>query len=517
MSEYCDEISRRSCKFEDTSTDCAICLEPLQTEPVITLSCGHKWHLQCIIEQLQTALPTSKQRLLFTGCQCAKCGTICDHENLRDLTRTTDALREKVDRLLREQLALDAPDVWNKAQVDPQSIRSTLAYARRKYAFYLCSHCREPYFGGTVECADLLRSDQNEDERLCVACSPQSQVICRNPLEHRGHLVWKCRYCCRPSTYLCYGNVHFCDECHGRNSQWVRQLKLTTDSGSRGGKPAPLPPIPCPGSTCPYPKPPSSAIHCNGPKIQSEQVYGCAWCQSTDRSAIIDEPGSRNFLFNSSGQLGLRGWRQLNHLMSWKVERSELPVNATTTTNFVSSFRPCIMEQTVDLSAVLQTLQPNLSFEVSARYMARTDCGSIFCLKATLWDQQLRPISIQTTPVLEAPPDYWERARLVLSTTAASRYLSVVVMGKDSRFWNGLYGSKVTEISVRLLGSPNEIERLIRSQNQPRNVMMEQQVGSRARQRYMVDNQSTFIATLRKGILPIVGLLILTSLLQYWN
>ncbi len=114
-------------KFEDTSSDCAICLEPLEGERVITLNCGHKWHFDCIAQQLSTTQPTSKQRLLFTGCQCAKCGSICDHEELSDLTRTTDILREKVDRLLQEQLALDAPDIWKKHSmtrmfVDPLSI-----------------------------------------------------------------------------------------------------------------------------------------------------------------------------------------------------------------------------------------------------------------------------------------------------------------------------------------------------------------------------------------------------------
>ena len=89
-------------EFHDDSTDCAICLEPLvlnandneetATRRVLTLQCGHKWHYDCLVQQLQTAqsMTTSRsrnQRLIFTGCQCAKCGQICEHEELDHLTR----------------------------------------------------------------------------------------------------------------------------------------------------------------------------------------------------------------------------------------------------------------------------------------------------------------------------------------------------------------------------------------------------------------------------------------------
>ena len=109
--------------FQDTSIDCAICLEPLLVvdvddsdyenddekppppKKVITLGCGHRWHLDCIRKQLEIARPLStNRRLLFSGCQCAKCGTICDHDELDDLTRSTDSLRDKVNRLVLEQL-----------------------------------------------------------------------------------------------------------------------------------------------------------------------------------------------------------------------------------------------------------------------------------------------------------------------------------------------------------------------------------------------------------------------------
>ena len=505
--------------FEDTSTECAICLEPLypanaandddkeKTDShdyprVLTLTCGHKWHTHCLVEQLETAQPNSSERLLFTGCQCAKCGQVCNHPALENLTRTTDVLRDKVQQLVQEQFTLDAPQLWKSANaiLDPnerqRATKALIEEGFRKYAFYLCAHCKEPYFGGTVDCADEFRDslrDTAVEGRLCVACTPKSQVICHNPLQHRGHLVWKCRYCCRPATHLCYGTVHFCDKCHERNSRRVQEMQQQRQSPFRSNaSPPALTPIPCVGKECPFPKPQRQETnmpeetnrqyqdyHSNGSTFASEQVYGCACCASSSlqrNSNQINnpqEPGSENLLQNPSGQEQLAGWRHLSPGMKWVVEVSDFPVDAETTTNFVSSFQTCVMEQRIDLRNILRDFvwQPEgrpvdnepgpLWFQASAKYTGRTDCPSVFCLKAFLLDETGHHVIQQwATPVLNTSPDAWELATLSLENLAWNRnprYLSVVVLGKDSRFWQGLYGSKVAQISLRVLGSPDQV------------------------------------------------------------
>jgi hypothetical protein len=495
--------------FQDESTECAICLEPLEDGRVLTLQCGHRWHYDCLVQQLQTVQSMTSnghgRRLIFTGCQCAKCGHICcEHAELEHLTRATDVLRRKVDVLLEEQLQSDVPDVWKKAvkeNADSSARQALIDEARRKYAFYLCSHCKEPYFGGTVECADEVGQDDDTsstsngtrtpEQRLCVACSPQSQVICQNPLEHGPYLVWKCRYCCKPSTHVCYGNVHFCDHCHDRNSKRHREIQRQQHSGglARTGevKPPPLEAIPCPGESCRYPKP-NNQRHCNGPSpTDCEQVYSCVFCESNgSRGYHSMEPGSHNLLVNSSGQLGLHGWHQLNPRMSWTVEESELPVNANTATNFVSSFQDCIMMQRVNLLELLQETTADrvepIRLEVSSRYMARTDCPSVFRMQAAVgWSRTAQNTSLdprhildqKITDLFEAPPDYWERASLQLQLdpsclravpqppSGRQLGLYVAVMGKDRRFWQGNFGSKVAEISARVLGSQEQLESIL--------------------------------------------------------
>lgn len=510
--------------YEDTSTDCAICLDPLYNNStiddsdenethVITLTCGHKWHFQCVVRQLQTAQPKADgRRLLFRGCQCAKCGTVCDdHPRLEKVMgRSTDRLRTRVDELLQEQLQEEAPDVWRHAHAQgPAAVEAVLQEGRQKYAFYLCAHCEKPYFGGTVDCAEeMVREDEQQssaaaDERLCPACAPQAQVICQNPLEHGRYLVWKCRYCCQPASHLCYGNVHFCDACHERNSARVRHANKTSRSRN-GPRPPPLNPVHCPGcDACGFPMPQPSGIsrnsthHKNGNTVDCEQVYYCSLCDSSGRGGrhslhndIVLRPGSENLVRNPSGSQGLVGWQQVGRggaAAQWEVEQSELPLNAETTTNFVSSFQPCIMGQIIDLDAVLQVDVPKLiHIECSARYTGRTDCPSVFALHALVLPdddnntsvQQQRPQSLhrRATPTLQAPPgDYWERASLDLEVEYWSpsssqqtnsdsinlprpRFLKIVVIGKDGRFWQGRFGSKVAGISVRILGTPQELE-----------------------------------------------------------
>jgi len=171
--------------FIDTSIECAICLNALDNNlQTIILSCGHKWHLACLKEQLENAQPSRSKRLIFTGCRCAKCSAFCDHPELENLTRRTDALRERVDVLVAEQLKVDAANTWKDAVDDGVTKKRLIEEGRRSYAFYLCGGCDEPYFGGTVECADEMDGElTTSEDRLCQSCSPKSQVACQHAFQ----------------------------------------------------------------------------------------------------------------------------------------------------------------------------------------------------------------------------------------------------------------------------------------------------------------------------------------------
>mmetsp|Transcript_22640 Transcript_22640/g.34027 ORF Transcript_22640/g.34027 Transcript_22640/m.34027 type:complete len:386 (+) Transcript_22640:285-1442(+) len=344
--------------------------------------------------------------------------------------------------------------------------------ARRSYAFYLCTSCDEPYFGGTIECADEEEGERPGEDRLCPQCSPKSQIVCRNPVEHRGYHVWKCRYCCNPSRYVCYGTVHFCEECHDRNSQRVKEHQRRRNNMGRRGQQVtmpPLEPIPCRGGDLcnTHPKPNGHDCHLNGPSHKCEQVYHCAWCISTPSSftnnnaVVEEEPGSQNLIINPSGERGMVGWKQVNRTMNWRVEQSEVPLNESTTTNFVSSFQWCGMSQTIPLHRIVYN-PSSVRLEVSAKFMGRTDCPSVFQMQVVLLDDERRVVHRVETSALSAPADYWERSCLIIEPTRGAYEVVIMVFGKDERFWQGNFGSKVAGCSVRILCPEHELENVLR-------------------------------------------------------
>lgn len=441
--------------FKDSSTECAICLSPLEGEKTIELTCGHRWHFQCLKEQLEHAQPNHAKRILFSGCRCAKCGVFCDHESLRNLTRRTDALREAVNALIEEQLKIDAPQIWDAAQ-DKFKL---LDEGRKTYAFYLCNSCEQPYFGGTIECADQEEEELPTNDRLCPTCAPHSQTICRHPNEHRLFHIWKCRYCCTPANYICSGTVHFCHDCHDRNSQRVRSHQPPGTNGL-----PPMEPIPCPGATCPYLKSPheredENHHHVNGPSPLCERLYQCIMCDSSPFQVMQEDPGSRNFVYNPNGEQGHRGWRQFG--WPWAVETSDIPLSATVRTNFVSSYRWSVMGQSVPLHQLVNDAS-SVRVEVSAKFMGRFDCPSVFRLEAIIVNAEHTQLARVSTPELQAPADFWERSSLILEPTNGAHEVIILVYGKDSNFWEGNYGSKVTECSVRILGSEEELSQILR-------------------------------------------------------
>jgi len=51
-------------------------------------------------------------------------------------------------------------------------------------------------------------------ELICGACSGVGVEECSK--HGKEHIVFKCRFCCSPSTWFCWGTTHFCDSCHRR-------------------------------------------------------------------------------------------------------------------------------------------------------------------------------------------------------------------------------------------------------------------------------------------------------------
>jgi hypothetical protein len=186
-------------------------------------------------------------------------------------------------------------------------------------------------------------------------------------------------------------------------------------------------------------------------------VYHCAWCLSNRRGEQAERAGSPNLIVNPSGQRGMQGWQRVmgRHGMPWQIERSEVPVNSTTATNFVSSFEWCVMAYRVPLYGYVRD-PATVRIEASAKFMGRTDCPSVFQMEVAVLDHRRREVHRQRAGPFQAPADFWERTSITLEPVAGAREAVLIVCGKDSRFWRGNFGSKVAGCSVRVLCSSDE-------------------------------------------------------------
>ena len=123
---------------------------------------------------------------------------------------------------------------------------------------------------------------------------------------------------------------------------------------------------------------------------------------------------------------------------------------------------------------------PVVRVEVLTCYIGRHDCPSFFSLLAILSDTPdpgSTVVERLSTGILQASRGvYWERASLVFELGTLEEILrqyshgsvvTVAVIGKNENFWDGPYGSKVADITVRVLGrTPEEIDALVLSQDE---------------------------------------------------
>eukprot|EP01028_Stygiella_incarcerata_P010804 TRINITY_DN579_c0_g1_i2.p1 TRINITY_DN579_c0_g1~~TRINITY_DN579_c0_g1_i2.p1 ORF type:complete len:220 (-),score=36.22 TRINITY_DN579_c0_g1_i2:78-653(-) len=142
-----------------------------------------------------------------------------------------------------------------------------LKYAMKRFAFYQCYQCRRPYYGGRRDCEDhaeenLIR-EYNPRELICGSCAAKKMGhSC--PIHGSAFMLYKCKFCCNVANWFCWGNTHFCDQCHSKqeNGDFLTSKPISK-----------LPQ--CPGiSKCPIkmPHPPPGV----------EFVIGCGLCRAAN-------------------------------------------------------------------------------------------------------------------------------------------------------------------------------------------------------------------------------------------
>merc|ERR1712039_288143 len=138
--------------------------------------------------------------------------------------------------------------------------QSLLSFALKRYAFYWCYICKSPYYGGLAQCRDVAQG-LNASDFVCSPCSGIGAESCK--IHGKDYMVYKCKFCCSVATYFCWGNTHFCVDCHTRQEN---HDFMTT----KAKKDLPQ----CLGADCP--------LGIEHPPNGEEFSIGCSLCRGTD-------------------------------------------------------------------------------------------------------------------------------------------------------------------------------------------------------------------------------------------
>ena len=138
-------------------------------------------------------------------------------------------------------------------------------FANHRCSFYECHGCKQPYFGGLIDCEQEMNNAEEAkakpEDLLCRDCVLKEigggKDICK---EHgKQQIDWKCMFCCDIAVFHCFGTHYMCNRCH---------------TGYTGSGPEPRD---CHGVNCPLgiDHPPAS----KDPR-KSNFALGCGICRS---------------------------------------------------------------------------------------------------------------------------------------------------------------------------------------------------------------------------------------------
>lgn len=269
--QLAEREQERQRQAEAAARTCYVCED--DDQPAQQLRCSHYIHIECAKECLRRVANPGDQ-VIFLHARCGQCRKWFSHASLDPEVQPVRMLYDRVFAMAlqqceREGIALP-PAVQAAARAASAAAGRGNAAAPAaqdelivevdgiiaKSVFYRCFRCKQPYYGGSVNCVeDALMTDEERERaresRICAMCSCGGKLqnsVC--PKHGQDFIQFKCRYCCRPAVWFCFGTTHFCNPCHNPVNQRV---------------------IPCPG-------PPA----CHGqhpPNDGNEACLGCALCR----------------------------------------------------------------------------------------------------------------------------------------------------------------------------------------------------------------------------------------------
>eukprot|EP01084_Bolivina_argentea_P011645 21770_1 len=152
LNEKC--LSKQAAAELNEEEYCNICwVDPLRAAPCVKLTCKHYFHFMCLWQKIDRKWPAA--RITFGFLNCPLCKTYIHHPALDDITKKYYDLKEEIQKDAIERVKLEGLSK-DKRMADPNSpyYKNLPKFALDRLAFYPCSKCKKPYFGGMKACEE---------------------------------------------------------------------------------------------------------------------------------------------------------------------------------------------------------------------------------------------------------------------------------------------------------------------------------------------------------------------------
>jgi len=164
--------------FEGVNADsyCGIChISGLGSEPAVQIGCGHIFHFNCVKNLLEKRWVTPRITFNFMKCPTCKATIDCKHSPvLQKLFEQALEVKESVEKKAAERAKFEELHK-NPRLSDPKDFyfNKLGEFALFKLAYYMCHQCKNPYFGGMMDCGDGNQGMQEfkPEELVCARCS----------------------------------------------------------------------------------------------------------------------------------------------------------------------------------------------------------------------------------------------------------------------------------------------------------------------------------------------------------
>ena len=184
-------------RITDKGMNCVICQYDINDDLPMKLDCcGIELHYECQIDYIKSKTDGKGIEINLNNLGCVICKQKMDHSELDHVFKPMNELRHKMINKYKKRLKFDDR---NEADIE---------YAMKKYLYFKCYKCSEPYFGGLNMCQNQNNNEIPEEKRLCPKCDEIKGHPKTCDIHGDTYIQWKCKFCCSVATWDCGMNIY---------------------------------------------------------------------------------------------------------------------------------------------------------------------------------------------------------------------------------------------------------------------------------------------------------------------